>query len=130
MELAEPATMFVVPGDNCRLASFATLRSLGAGRPWAGVMTEFAGADWSVGAVCGLCLFAFLLFPPFRLGAIRNKIFVRSIASYDAGLFNPKLVSPLEFSFKYSQSHPCRSGESLQGRASFVSLAWPNTPQP
>ena len=123
--------MFVVPGDNCRLASFGGApRSLGAGRPWAGVMTEFAGADRSVGAVCGLCLFAFLLFPPFRLGAIRNKIFVRSIASYDAGLLNPKLVSPLEFSFKYSQSHPCRSGESLQGRASFVSLAWPNTPQP
>jgi hypothetical protein len=47
-------------------------------------MAEFAGADWLVGAVCGLCLFAFLLFPPFRLGAIRNKIFVRSIAFHDA----------------------------------------------
>ena len=36
---------------------------------------------------------------------------------------------PSEFSFEYSQSHPGRSGESLQGRASFVSLAWPNPPQ-
>ena len=59
MELAEPATTFVNLGDNCRLASFdGALRSLGAGRPWAGVMAEFAGADWLVGAVCGLCLFA------------------------------------------------------------------------
>ena len=90
--------MFVVPADNCRLASFdGALRSLGGGRPWAGVMTEFSCADWLVGAVCVLCLSACLLFPPFRLGAIRNKIFVRSIASYDAGLFNPKLVSPSSF---------------------------------
>jgi hypothetical protein len=85
VELAEPATTFVNPGDNCRLASFdGALRSLGAGRPWAGVMAEFAGADWLVGAVCGLCLFACWFCPPFRLGAIRNKIFVRSIAFHDA----------------------------------------------
>ena len=77
--------MFIVLGDNCRLASSdGALRSLGAGRPWAGVMTELAGADWLVGAVCGLCLFACVLFPPFRFGAIRNEIFVRSIAFYDA----------------------------------------------
>ena len=123
--------MFIVLGDNCRLASSdGALRSLGAGRPWAGVMTELAGADWLVGAVCGLCLFACVLFPPFRFGAIRNEIFVRSIAFYDAALIKSKLVSPLQISFKYSQSHPGRSGESLQGRASFVSLAWSNTPQP
>ncbi len=70
--------------------------------------------------------------PPFRFGAIRNEIFVRSIAFYDAALVKSKPVkskpvSPLQFSFKYSQSHPGRSAESLQGRASFVSLAWPNT---
>ena len=76
-ELAEPATMFVVPGVNCRLASFDwALRSLGAGRPWAGVVTEFAGADWLLGAVCGLCVFACWFLPPFRLGAIRIEISV------------------------------------------------------
>ena len=63
-------------------------------------------------------------------GRVGNEIFVRSIAFYDAALIKSKLVSPLQISFKYSQSHPGRSGESLQGRASFVSLAWPNTPQP
>ena len=92
--------MFIVLGDNCRLASSdGALRSLGAGRPWAGVMTELAGADGLVGAVCGLCLFAFALFPPFR-GAIRNEIFVRSIAFYDAALNKSKLVSPLQIFFQ------------------------------
>jgi hypothetical protein len=43
---------------------------------------------------------------------------------------NPRQGSPLLFSFKYSQSHPGRSGRSLQGRASSVSLAWSETPQP
>ena len=77
MELAEPATTFVNLGDNCRLASFGgALRSLGAGRPWAGVVTGFAEADWLLGAVCGLCVFACWFLPPFRLGAIRIEISV------------------------------------------------------
>ena len=97
MELAGPATTFVIPGDNCRLPSFdGALRSLGAGRPWAGVTA--LGVDWLVGAVCGLCLFACWFCLPFRLGAIRNKISVRSIAFHDAAaLFKSKLVSPLTF---------------------------------
>ena len=61
-------------------------------------------------------------------GRVGHEIFVRSIAFYDAALIKSKLVSPLQISFKYSQSHPGRTGESLQGRASFVSLAWSNTP--
>ncbi len=99
MELAEPATTFVIPGDNCGLASFdGALRSLGAGRPWAGVTAEFAGADWLVGAVC---VFACWFCLPFRLGAIRNKISVRSIAFHDAAaLIKSKLVSPLTVFFQ------------------------------
>ena len=84
-------------------------------------------ADWFVGAVCRL-LACFCL-PPF-FGGIGNEFFVRS-SSFFARSPTDELSrgSPLQFSFKYSQSHPDRSGGSLQGRASSVSLAWSETLQ-
>lgn len=117
-----------MPGGECRLASSdGALRSLGAGRPRAGVMT---GAGWLVGAVCWLRPSACLPFPPFPLGGIQTRFLSNRTPSTTPRPDNSRLVSPLLFSSKYSQSHPGRSGESLQGRASFISLAWSKTPQP
>jgi len=109
-------------------------RSRGGGRPCAGVATAeaLADADWFVGAGCWDCwLGTFFLPLPFPLGPIRTQIFVRSPAFSLATFRSIRNWShPSRFSFKYSQPHPGRSGESLQCRASSVSLAWTDTPQP
>ena len=67
------------------------------------------------------CLLASSSRAPF-FGGIENEFSVRS-TSFLARSPTEELSrgSPLQFSFKYPQSHPGRSGGSLQGRASSVS---------